>query len=1036
MWTPRRVLLLAAGFAFFLCTYGVYGYFLGGIDGLPPLPEEYWPSDTPTVLELPPQRENEAERKLRMAFGEDEKVRNCSIKLEIATRGLVMAAEQVQPERDGRLKLTPFHIAIFGKPRPGSGFVEINTVRSKEAYITFDPPIRSLMDMNRCKVVAGELVGEILIVNNRGTLPKDDDISVFTQGPLYYQEAIRRIWTKADVRLTDVQSKPEPIIITGTGLDLFLAADTKPEPASLAKKKPRSESISGVDRIRLWSDVNMNLWVDSRSGFLGTARDTQPAPAAAPKKDAEVKTAAKPAEPPERSKVVIVTQGPFAYDMVTDTATFDISQHPSPRPNDVEVTRINGVEGKREHLVCEHLRLQFRRKAGAQKTAEQPAAGLEIETALATGKQVTLTSDSENLDAFGSELTYDARTGVSVLKGSPEMVAAKDGHEIYAREMRLRMDGKGLQEVVAKGPGIIKMLDRAKGQRTKHARWKDELISSREGNTDLLVLKGEASFDDLDQNQKIEAELIKVWLEPDPRGKAPNRDKEKDAQPRPRQLEAVGKVRALSPDLRIHDTDRLAIWFKDVAPAGGQLPPALPPASPAPAAGPDAAPAAPAVAATTPPLPAPAAPPAAAPPAAPAKKARPPIDLSARSVEAHVLRTPVKNDLDRLWCEGAVHVHQEPANPEDKGVDIRGETLQLTHHADGDVLAVTGDLAHVQLDKLAILGPEVNIDQKTNKAWVQGIGAMRMPSNTDFDGKKLAKAADLIVHWNRSMYFDGRQAEFHGGVQAEQETAHLLCQTMRVTLDRLVSLREGEKGKQPAQVQTLLCDKSVQVEDVKQVDGRLAAYKRIDCRELVMDKDKEDSIVNAPGPGEVRILQPGNKDDGLNGAGAPAPPSPSGKPPEQEMKLTWVRYGGRMYANNQTRTAKFFDNVEVVHVPSEDPALAINVDRLPPRALYLSCQRLEVYTTRNLNGATTQEMRALQKVFVQSQEFWGRAHEVKFDEAKDQIIFEGGDGGLASLYRIKIQGGKPEEITGKKIFYWRKTGKFQVEGGRQINVTN
>ena len=50
MWTPKRVLLLASGFAMFFAAYAVYAQALGGIDGLPALPERYFqrpPGDGP-----------------------------------------------------------------------------------------------------------------------------------------------------------------------------------------------------------------------------------------------------------------------------------------------------------------------------------------------------------------------------------------------------------------------------------------------------------------------------------------------------------------------------------------------------------------------------------------------------------------------------------------------------------------------------------------------------------------------------------------------------------------------------------------------------------------------------------------------------------------------------------------------------------------------------------------------------------------------------------------------------------------------------
>ena len=71
MWTGRRILLLLTGFVAFLTVYGVYVVFLGGIDGLPPLPAEFWPEKQGEPRPLPPSAPvSERDRKLRMAFGE------------------------------------------------------------------------------------------------------------------------------------------------------------------------------------------------------------------------------------------------------------------------------------------------------------------------------------------------------------------------------------------------------------------------------------------------------------------------------------------------------------------------------------------------------------------------------------------------------------------------------------------------------------------------------------------------------------------------------------------------------------------------------------------------------------------------------------------------------------------------------------------------------------------------------------------------------------------------------------------------------
>ncbi|HMC88741.1 MAG TPA: hypothetical protein VKI17_04295, partial [Gemmataceae bacterium] len=109
MWTPKRVLLLAAGFVVFLTAYLVYAHFLGGIDGLPPLPEAYSPiaSDggDPPRPPSPPQ-ENSADSKLRLAFANFwDEIKNRKIKLELQQRGIVLAAQDATIQPDGTVRL-------------------------------------------------------------------------------------------------------------------------------------------------------------------------------------------------------------------------------------------------------------------------------------------------------------------------------------------------------------------------------------------------------------------------------------------------------------------------------------------------------------------------------------------------------------------------------------------------------------------------------------------------------------------------------------------------------------------------------------------------------------------------------------------------------------------------------------------------------------------------------------------------------------------------------------------------------------------
>jgi lipopolysaccharide export system protein LptA len=412
--------------------------------------------------------------------------------------------------------------------------------------------------------------------------------------------------------------------------------------------------------------------------------------------------------------------------------------------------------------------------------------------------------------------------------------------------------------------------------------------------------------------------------------------------------------------------------------------------------------------------------------------------LTARYVEAHVVRDGARNEMERLWTEGGVRVLQAPAGPDDKGVDVRGETLQLTRQAEGNILVVTdaNNLAQVRLDKIYIAGPQVNIDQVANKVWVDSAGAMQIDSNTNFRGDKLNRTVPLVITWDKNMFFENQFAEFHGGVQSEQENARMLCQSMQVFFDRPISLKQGDKGGPPAKVSKLIASQKVRVEDREIENGKLVKYQRIECPELAVDN--AEGSMQATGPGLVRLLQRGNADT-IGPSPSPAahstdvlkPPTGAGggKPGEEdELKLTIVYYSGRMYANNTKHTAVFIGDVEVTHVPSENPNLQPNLDKLPVNGLYLKSDKLEVSNRPGPDGKSNQEMTATGHVYTQSRDttgpVTGRAIVVKYNEAKDQVIFEGGEGGYAILWREKVVG-QQEEMKGKKIIYMRRTNTFQ-----------
>ena len=172
------------------------------------------------------------------------------------------------------------------------------------------------------------------------------------------------------------------------------------------------------------------------------------------------------------------------------------------------------------------------------------------------------------------------------------------------------------------------------------------------------------------------------------------------------------------------------------------------------------------------------------------------------------------------------------------------------------------------------------------------------------------------------------------------------------------------------------------------------------------------------------------------GAGRPQG-SGDAAPEDDTLKLTYVSYFTRMNGYQKKNLAIFYTNVRVLHMPAEDPRIEIDIDRLlekdlPPGAMYLRCDQLKVFSRPRADGKSLQEMEARGRVSISSREFSGMADFVSYNEAKDQVIFDGGDGGVATLYKVKRPGERPQKIEGRKIIYSRRTGDHTGTGIRTI----
>jgi RNA polymerase sigma factor (sigma-70 family) len=321
----------------------------------------------------------------------------------------------------------------------------------------------------------------------------------------------------------------------------------------------------------------------------------------------------------------------------------------------------------------------------------------------------------------------------------------------------------------------------------------------------------------------------------------------------------------------------------------------------------------------------------------------------------------------------------------------------------------------LELGNIKIVGMNLEVDPNNSTVRVDGPGALTMLINVTPQGEKLPTPKRIFIFWNGSMLVAKKYAEFRGGVQAIVDSAKLACQELTVTLDRALSFKEGLKENQEAKIEKLVCDGKVLVlDDRKDQVGKRVQFDRLIATQLTVGNQQGPIIATGPGRCEQLTLADGSEHI-------------------HAMKMTRVLFDGRMFSNSKdnTRNSKFYENVQVFHFPTEDENTQMNPDSPPKDGFYIKCNILNVFT-RQSDNKSNQLMKAEGNVFFRSQEFFGTAAVVKYDEGQDQVIFEGTPDNPAVLYRKAPARAEPQEIKGVKILHNRKTGVFHLTGVKVI----
>jgi hypothetical protein len=1063
---------------------------------------------------LPPAaaaNENESVVAAQRGFGRDCPQQDCQLQLTLRDlagpgrtgRGLGLYVyineREILKEDNRRIKLTPFSMVYIAPAKQGGREKdEIVTVVADEAVLTFEKPI-DLVRFNQMTPTSATLKGNVATRVGRGTPddPDDDLLVNFTRAadddakqedaPVHYLVKEKRLWTHGGVHLIDPQVGAD---VVGTGMEAVLM----PDPAPGASPGGREVELKHVS---LQKNTRFHMEVAADQDFLGAPNGSK----------------AGRTGPPMKSPTVVTSRGPFLYDAQNLQADFDAGVKVWRRlmlpKRDAPAGAAAPLEERFDTLQAEHLTLRFAPKKstaivaaptpkpknaeGAPTVRGGPAGGLQLIAVRATGADSSIVSESEGLVVFGSDIIFD------VLGGKAEVTS--DGKPVFVQYDTARIwtttllverfpQGKGLKSLVANGPkGQLEAREAPKPGAAEPAgddptlvvTWKKRLQVSPSPGSDmqLVTISGDVEVDARRESMSVKSDELKLWLSPSVAGAADplaarsgNLAGRAGRRLEPVRIEAraepTRKVTASSDEFHVTGDVLVVNVLRSNPAAVRTVAPALEPvADQARLPGPPAADRG-------------AASGTAKPRTAPDKggaaanglvvrggttERKQPISVTAGVVDLTVVREANgKARPLKALADGEVQVVRPADEPGRAPGKLMGSRLEFERGDAGDRMTLSGGGIErpAQVDSAELLAAgtrKITVDEAKNRVEIEGRGYLIRDSDTDFNGRKLAKPQKLRIDFDQGMtLIEGLVAEFVGDVFARQlpegalladpnkevGDASLRADNMQVTFDRAIDFRQlrarqSRGPREPVGVSQVIATGDCHVFEAERDDaGKVVRRIKLDSQEVRYFREGKgpdrDEDMQAAGPGVVHLWNPGSERPAETAPGA-RPAEKNRRDPSLPFDYTRVDFRGRLQAVKRRGTVKVFEDVKILHGPVASMTAVVDPDKLTEGGLFIEArEKAVVQQTEIGRGVRQQEFQANDDVRVRSAEFTGRCDELSYSREKDMLVFKSKPDRTVLLIRQLEAGGSTDRTEARRISYWPRTRRIDVEESSGINL--
>ncbi len=946
---------------------------------------------------------------------------------------------------DGSVELKPLSMVIYTDSQSRGEGNEQKTatppivLRAPQgALLKFERPLSLTGDMGQ--LISGQLKGEVQLFRQATTPHRDDSIALVTQNVQVSPERIFTLY-EAVFRFGPNQGRGRHLVIDLANPDLQSTAF--------------QPSFAGIERIELAQLDQLHL---HREG-----------PQESPSSDDLLGD--------RHRSLNLSCQGPFVFDAAQLVATFS-----------KKVAAV-AADGSGDQLVCDQLAVYFARHdtdavpVDAEPSLSDRLPPIQINKIVAAGTPVVLTARSRNAQVTAERLEYDIQQRRVFLQSNGRVLLTRDGQRIESPQIHYTFTEDGrLGTALLQGPGRLEQLPTAE-QDAVTCRWQQQLSLQPDGDKKVMSLDGaQVQINDV----ALAARQLHLWVWEIPAGTTADTEPNSKWSFAPAKLFAEGQVQIQSArldgkcgeaaafwprpepslnraaqrhqNLRLHlpggfrtslqqlqESD--AVWQASATggeqPTGGMEQPVESPHH------------------------------------------RPPskIHFVGNQVQMKMRGGSDFGAVEELTVVGDVAVEQR--NTRQSGpsqLELRGHKLRAISETE-DLYRVfvsgSGDAgpASVRSRGLTLTGPNIQLDQRTNRLWIEGPGDMTLLAEPAADGSPTAslRAGTTQVDWRGGMIFDGQQIYFETDVKSEtrqedRETQQTTvttteCGALSLVLNQRVDFADSKStvDQSEFQAESMVMvgqlDPGQQRFQQAQADAHRSALllvsstydssgKLISSHEIIAPQAEFDVAADSArctGPGSLTIRQL---------AGTSTRPRPGATPaqlasqkttplplldPDREIDYVKIDFGESLLGNLERKQLTFIGNVHAHYDGLDDWNSTPNsrqLNRPGGRSVVLDCQQLVLAQWSPGDGVESNvEMIATGEARAKGNQFEATAERISYNQQNDQIVIEAPRRANAELWFQRPGQSNRGHLIAKKILYWMSDGTFEVQESKQIDYS-